>query len=163
MNVVQLSISPGGLPKYPIREARVGPLGIDGDRHAHPQIHGGPKQALLLVSAEVVDELTEKGFPLFYGALGENITTRGLDRRSLRAGQRYRLGSEVIVELTKPRGPCTALDVYGEGLRQSVWDKSVKAGDVQSPHWGMSGFYASVVTGGLLLPGAPIIFLSQDV
>jgi MOSC domain-containing protein YiiM len=163
MNVVQVSISAGGLPKYPIREARVGPLGIERDRHAHPQIHGGPGQALLLVCAEAVEELVEQGFPLFFGALGENITTRGLDRRTLRMGQRYRLGSEVIIELTKPRGPCTALDIYGEGLRQRVWDKEVKAGNAQSPSWGMSGFYASVVTGGLLLPGAPILFLGQDV
>ena len=48
----------------------------------------------------MVEELTSEGYPLFFGALGENITTRGLDRRTLRAGQRYRLGTEVTVELT---------------------------------------------------------------
>ena len=109
MTVVQLNVSAGGLPKHPVREARVGPLGIEGDRHAHPAIHGGPQQALLIVCAEVVEELIGEGYPLFFGALGENITTRGLDRRTLRAGQRYRLGTEVTVELTKPRGPCRVL------------------------------------------------------
>ena len=163
MNVVQVSISAGGLPKYPMREGRVGPLGIEGDRHAHPQIHGGPHQALLIVCAEVVEELAEQGHPLFFGALGENITTRGLDRRTLRTGQRYRLGSEVIIELTKPRGPCKALDVYDERLKSIVYDAEVKARNPQSPRWGMSGFYASVKAGGLLLPGAPIVFLEQDV
>ena len=138
-------------------------MGVEGDRHAHPRIHGGPRQALLLVCAEVIEELVEEGYPVFFGALGENITTRGLDRRTLRAGQRYRLGSEVIIELTKPRGPCTALDKYDERLQDVVWDAMVKAGNPQSPRWGMSGFYASVVSGGTLLPGAPIVFLSQDV
>lgn len=163
MNVVQVNISPGGLPKRPVREARIGPLGIEGDRHGHPAIHGGPQQALLIVCAEVVEELVGAGYPLFLGALGENITTRGLDRRTLRAGQRYRLGTEVIVELTKPRGPCKALDVYDTRLQAIVHDAEVKASNPRSPRWGMSGFYASVVTGGLLLPGAPIQFLEQDV
>lgn len=163
MNVVQVSLSAGGLPKYPVKEARIGALGIEGDRQAHPQIHGGPQQALLLVCAEVVEEFAGQGFPVFYGAFGENITTRGLDRRTLRPGQRYRLGSEVIIQLTKPRGPCKALDVYGELLRPLVYDAQVKARDPQSPRWGKSGFYASVVTGGVVLPGAPIVFLGQDV
>jgi MOSC domain-containing protein YiiM len=163
VNVVQISLSPGGLPKRPVRQAQVGPLGLEGDRHAHPDIHGGPHQALLIVCAEVVEELVEQGYPLFFGALGENITTRGLDRRTLRTGQRYRLGSDAIVELTKPRGPCKALDVYDTRLEAVVYDAEVKARNPQSPRWGMSGFYASVVRGGLLLPGAPIQFLEQDV
>ncbi len=163
MNVVQISRSRGGLPKRGLREARIGPLGVEGDRHAHPNIHGGPHQALLLVCAEVVEELSEQGYPLFFGALGENITTRGLDSRTLRTGQSYRLGSGVVIELTKPRGPCKALDVYDERLKSVVYDAEVKAGNPQSPRWGMSGFYASVVTGGLLVPGAPIVFLEHDV
>ena len=162
-HVVQVSISPGGLPKRPMREARVGPLGIEGDRHAHPHIHGGPHQALLLVAAEVVEELVGEGYPLFFGAFGENITTRGLDRRTWRQGQRFRLGSEVVIELTKPRGPCKALNVYDPRLKTVVYDAEVKAGNPQSPRWGMSGFYASVVSGGLVLPGAPILFLNQAV
>lgn len=161
--VVQVSTSAGGLPKRPVREARIGPLGIESDRHAHPQIHGGPQQALLLVAAEVVEELVGEGYPLFFGALGENITTRGLDRRTWRAGQRYRIGSEVIIELTKPRGPCKALDQYDERLKSVVYDAEVKARNPKSARWGMSGFYASVVTGGLVLPGAPILFLDQAV
>lgn len=93
------------------------PLGIEGDACAHPNIHGGPRQALLLVASEVVDKLAAEGYPVFYGALGENLTTAGFDHRTWRAGQRYRLGSEVIIELTKPRGPCRSLDVYGAQLK----------------------------------------------
>ena len=84
--------------------------------HAHPGIHGGPRKAILLVAAEVIDELTARGYPLFYGALGENLTTRGIDLRRLRIGDRLRAGG-ALLEITQPRGPCSALDVYGARSR----------------------------------------------
>ena len=73
-SVVQLSISRGGVPKHPILLANVTPLGIAGDHQAHPEIHGGPDQALLIVSSEAIDEINAKGYNLYPGALGENIT-----------------------------------------------------------------------------------------
>src|ERR1700730_9317068 len=91
-SLVQLNISKGGVPKVAVPSAEVTRLGIAGDLHANPHIHGGPDKAVLLVTAEGIDELTAAGFPLFIGALGENITTRGLDRRSVRVGQRYQIG-----------------------------------------------------------------------
>jgi MOSC domain-containing protein YiiM len=160
--VLQINISPGGLPKRSIAQGIVTPSGLEGDSCAHPHIHGGPLQSLLLIAAEVVDDFRARGFPLFYGALGENITTAGLDHRAWRAGQRYRLGNDIIIEFTKPRGPCTALDVYGEGLRTLIYDEKVKERDPSSRFWGMSGFYASVLRGGEIRPGAPILFLDQS-
>src|SRR6266498_3852682 len=82
--IVQINISRGGVPKRAVREAEVTPLGLVGDEHAHPAFHGGPRKAVLLVAAEVVDELAGRGFPVFYGALGENLTTSGMDVRRLR-------------------------------------------------------------------------------
>jgi len=162
-SLLQINVSPGGIPKTPIDEGRVTPLGLEGDSWAHPKIHGGPRQALLLITREAVDDLIGKGYPLFYGSLGENLTTDGLDHRTLRTGQRYRIGQEVVIEMTKPRGPCNTLDVYGSSLKYEIYDSLVKAGDPASPRWGMSGFYASVVEGGLILPGAPITLLDQAV
>ena len=49
---------------------------------AHPDIHGGPRQAVLLIDADTVDELVARGYPVGYGALGENLTTSGIDRPS---------------------------------------------------------------------------------
>jgi len=158
--IVQVNISPGGLPKLPIREGMIGPLGIEGDRHAHPQIHGGPRQAILLIAAEVVDDLVARGYPLFYGALGENLTIRGLDVRALRIGDQIRAGGAVL-EITKPRGPCSALDRYGESLKHDVYDAQVKQRDPSSPRWGMSGMYASVVRPGPVCAGDPVEVLSQ--
>jgi MOSC domain-containing protein YiiM len=161
-SILQINISPGGVPKRPIAEATVTPAGILGDSWAHPDIHGGPWQALLLIGAESIEELTALGFPLFFGALGENLTTSGLDRRQMRFGQRYRIG-EVFLELTKMRGPCATLDVYGPGIQRAVYDAQVKAGDASSPRWGLSGFYAAVLHGGVIRPGDRIALVDQVV
>lgn len=161
-SIVQINISRGGLPKLPIPDAQVHILGIDGDEHAHPHIHGGPRQALLLICSEVVESLKEQGFPLVYGALGENITTRGLDHRDFRMGQQFRLGPEVWIEITKVRAPCNQLDVYGAStIQKAIYDKQVKAGDPSSPKWGMSGFYASIVRPGSIRPGDTITLMGE--
>ena len=156
--VVQINISRGGLPKRAIGEAEVTALGISGDGFNHPHIHGRPHQAVLLLTSEGIDELTAQGFPLFYGALGENITTGGIDRRSLRVGQRYRIG-EAIVELTEVREPCASLNVYGASVQKAIYDAATAAGDSASPLWGLSGFYASVIQPGVIHPGDPIQLL----
>ena len=148
-SVAQISTSLGGLPKFPVAEAVVHRLGIEGDAVAHPKFHGGPLQALLLITEEGIEELKAAGYPLFPGAMGENITTRGLDRRQMRIGQRYRVG-QIIIELTKIRVPCSALDVYGPAIKKAVSDARVKAGNPETPVWGLSGFYASVSDGGLI-------------
>ena len=150
-SIVQINISTGGLPKLPIAEAEVTPEGIRGDSWAHPQIHGGPNQALLLITREGIGQLIAQGYPIFPGALGENLTTEGLDRRQMRIGQRYRIG-EVVLELTKMRAPCGSLDVYGSSIKQAVYDARVRAGDASSPRWGLGGFYASVLQSGVIRP-----------
>jgi MOSC domain-containing protein YiiM len=145
--IVQVNISLGGLPKRAIPEGFITPLGIAGDLHEHPNIHGGAQKAILIIAAEVVDALAARGYPLFYGALGENLTTRGLTIADIRIGDLVRAGG-ALLEITQPRGPCTALDIYGEALKYEVYDQRVKDRDPTSPRWGMSGFYASVVTPG---------------
>jgi MOSC domain-containing protein YiiM len=149
--IIQVNTSFGGLPKRPIALGVIGPLGIEGDFHAHPQFHGGPRKAVLIIASEVVDELTARGFPLFYGALGENLTTRGLAIRDIRVGDEIRAGS-ALLEVTEPRGPCSQLDIYGPSLKRDLTDDQVRAGDYTSPRWGMSGFYARVLSPGQVQP-----------
>jgi MOSC domain-containing protein YiiM len=149
--IVQINVSPGGLPKRAIAEGYLTPEGVEGDSWAHPRFHGGPEKAVLLLTADTIDELAARGYPVFYGALGENLTTRGLDRRHLRIGQQLRAGS-ALIELTRIRVPCATLDVYGPGLKKEIYDSQVKAGDPESPRWGMSGFYARVLQPGYVRP-----------
>jgi len=156
-SVLQINVSRGGVLKYAIQEGRLNALGIDGDGHAHPDLHGGPRQAVLLISAEGIDELAAQGFPVFPGALGENITTRGLDRRQWRPGQRWCIGADAVLEFTKVRGPCNTLLRYGTGIHAAIYDALVKAGDPSSSKWGLSGFYASVITPGVIRTGDPVV------
>jgi MOSC domain-containing protein YiiM len=158
--IVQINISPGGIPKRPIPQAFIAPLGIEGDRHAHPGIHGGPSKAILLIATEVLEELQRRGYPVSAGSLGENLTTRGIDVRDLRIGDRIRAGG-ALLEITRPRGPCSALDVYGPSLKDEIYDPRVKARDRTSPRWGMSGFYLSVLEPGPVAPGDIIAVVAQ--
>lgn len=150
------------MPKRAIPEGDLGHLGIAGDDHAHPEIHGGPGQAILVIASEAISELVAQGFPLYPGALGENITTLGLDRKQWRTGQRWRVGQS-IVEFTTVRAPCGQLSVYGPGIQRAIYDVRVDDGDPSSPRWAMSGFYASVVQPGIVRPGDPISLLDQMV
>ncbi|MEO5922507.1 MAG: MOSC domain-containing protein [Bryobacteraceae bacterium] len=161
-SLLQISVSRGGLPKRPVLFGEIGTLGVAGDKQGHPEIHGGPRQALLLITAEGIEELIAQGFALYPGAMGENLTIRGIDRRAMRPGQRYRIG-EVIVELTRVRRPCEQLSPYGDGIQKAVYDAEVKAGNTASPLWGLSGFYASVIQAGTLRPGDAVRLLEEVV
>ena len=114
---------------------------------------------MLLITAEGIEELAAQGFPLTYGSLGENLTTSGIDRRYFRSGQRWQIGAEVVIEITKRRAPCQSLNVYGPGIQAAVYDSLAAAGDPSSPKWGLSGFYASVVQPGAIRPGDDIVLV----
>ena len=157
--VVQISVSSGGVPNHPIAEADVTFRGIAGDAWRHPAFHGIPKRALLLITAEGLDEIQALGFPVYPGALGENLTTRGLDRRALRLGQRFRCGAAAI-HLTELRLPCDTISVYGRGIQAAIHDARAMNGDFYSEVWGLSGFYASVIEPGPLRPGDSITLFS---
>jgi len=150
--LLQVSVSRGGVPKRAVEHARLTVDGLVGDSWAHPDIHGGRRQAVLLITAEGLDELAALGYSLSLGALGENLTTVGLDRRVIRVGQRYRIGGAVI-EITKLRSPCSTLIAYGAGIQAAVFDAQTRSGDPTSPRWGLGGFYASVVEEGTVRPG----------
>jgi MOSC domain-containing protein YiiM len=157
--VVQVSVSAGGVPNHPVAEADVTVRGIAGDGWRHPSFHGIPKRALLLITAEGLDEIHALGFLVYPGALAENLTTRGLDRRALRIGQRFRCGAASI-QLTEPRLPCGAISVYGAGIQAAIYDVRAMKGDPASKVWGLSGFYASVIEPGRVCPGDLITLLS---
>jgi len=158
-SILQINSSAGGLPKREMLAGFIDTLGLRGDGHAHPTIHGGPRKAILLIASEIVEELAARGYPVFYGAMGENLTTRGIDIRTVRIGDRLQVGGAVL-EITQPRGPCTALDVYGPSIKTEIYDRRVKQLDPTSERWGMSGLYASVLKPGEVRPGDAIELLA---
>ena len=66
--VVQINISPGGVPKLPVAAARVTPDGLEGDGHRDLEHHGGPERALCLFSLEQIRALQAEGHAVTPGA-----------------------------------------------------------------------------------------------
>jgi len=137
------------------------PDGVEDDRHRDLKHHGGPDKAVLMIAAELIDSLAARGFPIYYGALGENLTVRGFDPHLWRAGQRYRIGPDAVVEFTKLRVPCANLNVYGPPIKSELYDAECHVGDITSLHWAHGGFYARVLHTGLIFQGAPVILESE--
>lgn len=143
--IFQLNTSPGGVPKLAIREAEVTELGLSGDDHRFPHIHGGPERAVCLFSLERILELQSEGHPIFPGAVGENITVSGVDWNDVTPGQKLSLGEDVLVEITSYTTPCNSIPesfVAGEYQRIS-----------QKLHPGYSRVYARVLRPGRIRIG----------
>jgi len=153
--VVRVNRSGGGIPKLSVSECRVTQRGLEGDSWLHTRYHGGPLQALLLITIDSFRELNALGFAVYPGALGENLTVEGLDRTLWRTGQRFRAGT-VLLELTKLRQPCRTLDRYGRGIQKLLLDTTAKKGDPSSLVWARGGFYASVLEPGTVHEGDTI-------
>jgi MOSC domain-containing protein YiiM len=150
-HVFSLNRSDGGVPKLPVREARVTTLGLEGDRQKNTKIHGGPERALCLYALEHIVSLQEEGHPIFPGSVGENVTIAGLPWERLEPGSRLRLG-EVEIELTSYTTPCKT-------IQHSF--ASNKYGRIsQSLEPGMSRLYARVLREGLLRVGDPVTLLN---
>ena len=136
-----VNISPGGIPKDPIETGRVTVDGIVGDGHDHEK-HNTPLQAISLIDLEDLDDLRTEGFAVCPGALGENLTVRGLSVDTLQAGDRLQLSGGVELEYTKIRKPCFVLDAISPQLKEVVK--------------GRCGGYAKVITGGEVHAGETI-------
>ena len=106
-----------------------------------------------VIASEALGELNTAGFVLVPGALGENITTTGLDRKAWRSGQRWRIGQSAVIEFTKLREPCRTLSRFGPGIQKAVYDAQAQDGDPESRHWGIGGFYAAVIEPGVVRAG----------
>src|SRR5262245_29147420 len=104
--LVQINVSAGGVPKRPVRTARVTRAGLDGDGHRNKKLHGGPDRALCLFSLEQIEALQAEGHPVEPGGLGENVTVAGLDWPRVQPGDLFRLGETVLIQITWFTNPC---------------------------------------------------------
>jgi MOSC domain-containing protein YiiM len=72
-----------------------------------------------LIHAELFDDLTETGFHVTLGDLGENITMRGIDLLGLPVGTRLTIGRAVIA-VTGLRNPCQQINNFQQRLLEEV-------------------------------------------
>jgi MOSC domain-containing protein YiiM len=150
--IFQLNSSPGGVPKLPVREAMVVELGLVGDGHNFPDIHGGPDRALCLFSLERILELQSEGHPIFPGAVGENVTVSGIDWPAIEPGKQVALGDEVVIEITRYTTPCNSItDSFSDGNFARI---------SQKVHPGYSRVYARVLKSGRLRIGQEVLLLN---
>jgi MOSC domain-containing protein YiiM len=87
-------------------------LNLDGDRQADLSVHGGPSKAVYAYPSEHYaywkNELPEMKLP--WGMFGENFTTTGLFESELTIGDKFRIGSALLM-ITEPRMPCYKLGI----------------------------------------------------
>ncbi|WP_433801756.1 MOSC domain-containing protein [Actinomycetospora sp. CA-084318] len=85
---------------------------LEGDEQADLENHGGPDKAVYAYAAEDVawwrDEL---GRDVPTQTFGQNLTTTGLDLRSVVVGERWRIGTAEF-EAAQPRIPCFKLGLH---------------------------------------------------
>jgi MOSC domain-containing protein YiiM len=158
--ILAVSLSAGHtFSKRPVAEARLlAGLGLMGDAHAgatvkhRSRVARDPSQPNLrqvhLIHAELFAELAGKGFDVTPGAIGENITTSGLDLLALPARTRLALGPSAVVEVTGLRNPCAQLDRFAAGLMAAVLDQDGEGRLVRK-----AGVMGIVIAEGLVRPG----------
>ncbi|MGW5618563.1 MOSC domain-containing protein [Streptomyces sp. NPDC003877] len=141
----------------PVRVAAPGPKGIGGsglagDAVCKLQHHGGDDQAVYAMAREDLDAWEgELGRTLADGAFGENLTTVGLDVSGARIGERWRIGPEVVLEVTCGRIPCRTFQGH---LGEKGWVK-------RFTQRGAPGAYLRVIEPGEIRAGDAIEVLHR--
>lgn len=131
--------------------------GVAGDAHAgttvkhRSRVAKDPTQPNLrqvhLIPAELLASLEVPP-----GALGENVTTAGVDLFALSRGTLLRLGPEAVLEVTGLRNPCVQIDAYRPGLLKQVLGRAEDGSVVRR-----AGIMSVVLTGGVVQPGDAIV------
>ena len=143
----------------PVAVAAPGPLatestpgsGVAGDSVYYRE-HGGDDQAVYAYAREDLDAWeTELGRELAGGAFGENMTTKGLDVSGALIGERWRIGSAVVLEVTSPRIPCRT---FAGWMAEQHWVKRFTLA-------AKPGAYFRVVVPGDIAAGDPIEVVSR--
>lgn len=136
-------------------------LGVEGDAHCgaavrhRSRVARDPTQPNLrqvhLIQGELFAELAGKGFAIAPGAMGENLTTDGIDLLALPTGALLRVGGTALLAVTGLRNPCAQIEAFAPGLLQAVLDRDAAGALVRK-----AGVMAVVLEGGVVRPGDPI-------
>lgn len=124
-----------------------GGSGLDGDAVCDLRFHGGSDQAVYVFAREELDRWErELGRPLPNGSFGENLTTSGLDVSGALIGERWRIGPELLLEVTSGRIPCRT---FAGHLDEKRWVKRFTQA-------ALPGAYLRVITPGTIRAGDPV-------
>jgi MOSC domain-containing protein YiiM len=136
--------------------------GVDGDYHAgefvrhRSRVAKDPTQKNIrqvhFMHEELFVEMAALGISITPGAMGENITTRGVPLLDLAPGTRLHLGDTAVVEITGCRNPCAQLNDVDKRLLGEVAKKGADGTIIRK-----AGIMGVVITGGTVRGGDPIV------
>jgi len=136
----------------PARAKGLGMVGLAGDKVFDVRNHGGPDMAVYAYAREDLDDwATQLGRPLSNGMFGENLTTEGADPNGALIGERWRIGTDLILEVSSPRIPCGTFQGW---LDQAGWIKRFTLA-------ARPGAYFRVIESGPVQAGDPIEIVSR--
>lgn len=99
-----------------------GGSGLAGDVICDVQSHGGDNQAVYAFAREDLDWWQRRlQRTLRSGTFGENLTTLGIDVTEARIGERWRIGDQVVLQVTGPRIPCATFAAW---MEEAGWVKT---------------------------------------
>ena len=132
-------------------------FGVEGDAHSGHKVKHRSRAAQFpdmpnlrqvhLIHAELFAEVSQKGFKVHPGEMGENITTVGIDLLALPKGALLRIGEEVVLEVTGLRNPCSQIDKFQKGLMEATLDRNENGELIRK-----AGIMAIVKVGGTVRP-----------
>ena len=136
-------------------------IGVEGDAHAGATVQHLSRitrdpmtpnlRQVHLIHAELFDLVATRGHEVTPGALGENITTAGIDLLGLSRGTRLELGEDAVIEITGLRNPCAQINGLSEGLMKELVSVDDSGATVR-----LAGVMSVVLAGGVVRPGDSI-------
>ena len=143
-----------GIFKQPVSgPVQLRTLNLDGDRQADLTVHGGPNKAVYGYPSEHYPFWQEElpGVDLPWGMFGENFTTVGIAEDDLHVGDRFQIGSSIVM-VRQPRTPCFKLAAKFQ--RDDILERFLLSG--------RSGFYFSVEQEGSVAEGDDFQLLKRN-
>jgi MOSC domain-containing protein YiiM len=124
-----------------------GESGVAGDAIGDRRHHGGGDQAVYAFAREDLDDWEVKlGRSLSDGSFGENLTTVGIDPNEAPIGERWRVGRQLLLQVTAPRVPCRT---FAHWIGETGWIRRFTEA-------GRPGAYLKVLEPGPVRAGDPI-------
>ncbi|NEB77109.1 MOSC domain-containing protein [Streptomyces sp. SID14478] len=120
-----------------------GGSGLAGDAVCDLRHHGGDDQAVYAFAREDLDAWERalgRGLPS--GSFGENLTTEGVDVTGAKIGERWRIGPELLLEVSSSRIPCRTFQGhlgekgwvkrYTQDQRPGAYLRVIEAGEIRA-------------------------------
>ena len=133
----------GDFIRVPVQSIRlIEDFGLEGDQKARK----GSSRQVNILSAEWLETLTPLGFRTKPGEMGEQLIVSGLPLMDMATGDRFRIGADVVLEITKPRTGCSRLEA-AQGMPLRQYQPAI-------------GMLARVITGGTITIGDAVTAVS---